>query len=235
MHGHLFWFSIIGLVATRMTIMILANSAGVTGGMFLPIMALGAMISSIIGGYLITHTPLTAGYYPVVVVLGITACIASMMKMPLTAITFAIEVLSAHKNIIPVLLVSVLSYLITELFGAESINEHVLEHRLEDTRRSVEPVLFDGCITVRENSFAVGKQIRDIFWPANLFVLSVQHSPDTSAEVDEHGGRTLHPGDILHIRYSTYDQQETIAALFAIVGPQDHSVQENGENSSECA
>ncbi|MBE6658494.1 MAG: hypothetical protein E7604_08625 [Ruminococcaceae bacterium] len=220
MHGHLAWFLLFALVAVRMTVMIFANSAGITGGMFLPIMALGAMISSIIGGFLITHTPLTAGYYPVVVVLGITACIAGMMKMPLTAIVFAIEALSAHQNIVPVLLVSVLAYFITELFDAEAINETVLEHRLEDLRRGKEPITVDTTVSVEAGSFAIGKQVRDIFWPANLFVLSVKHPSDSKAEMDERGDKTLRAGDLLHVRYETYNPQETAAELAAITGTQ---------------
>ncbi len=218
MHGYHAWYLLFAVVAIRMTVMIFANCAGITGGMFLPIMALGAMISSIIGGFLITHTQLTSGYYPVVVVLGITACIASMMKMPLTAIVFAIEALSAHNNIVPVLLVSVLSYFITELFEVESVNEIVLEHRLEDKRRGKEPVTVDTTVLVGENTFAVGKQVRDIFWPANLFVLSVRHNTDAKAEMDERGDKTLRPGDILHVRYETYDPDETERELYAIVG-----------------
>ena len=220
MHGHLAWFLLFAYVAVRMTVMILANSTGITGGMFLPIMALGAMISSIIGGFLITRTPLTSGYYPVVVVLGITACIASMMKMPLTAIVFSIEALSAHENIVPVLLVSVLSYFITELFGVESINEIVLEHRLESMREGKESVTVDKTVIVGEDTFAVGKLVRDIFWPANLFVLSVKHPADSRAEMDERGDKTLRAGDILHVRYETYDPVETELELCAIVGDQ---------------
>ena len=220
MHGHLAWFLLIIFVMIRMTIMFFANTSGLTGGMFLPIMALGAMMSSIIGGYLITHTPLTAGYYPVVVVLGITACIASMMEMPLTAVVFAIEALSAHENIVPVLIVSVLAYFLTEVIDVPSINEVVLDHRLEDMRRGKEPVTVDRTVTVKDDCFASDKLVRDIFWPANLFVLSVKHDTDDRAEMDERGDKTLHAGDVLHVRYETYHAEETERELFAIVGDQ---------------
>lgn len=227
MHGHLPWFLLFAFVAVRMTVMILANSTGITGGMFLPIMALGAMVSSIIGGFLITRTPLTSGYYPVVVVLGITACIASMMKMPLTAIVFSIEALSAHENIVPVLIVSILSYFITELFEVESINEIVLENRLETMREGKESVTVEKNVTVGAKTFAVGKLVRDIFWPANLFVLSVKRTGANRAEMDERGDKTLREGDILRVRYESYDPDETERELLAIVGEQPTS--ENAE------
>jgi hypothetical protein len=76
---------------------------------------------------------------------------------------------------------------------------------------------------VQEDSFAVGKQIRDIFWPANLFVLSVKHDPKRNAQVDQHGEKVIREGDILHIRYSTFDEPQTKAELIAIVGDQTYN------------
>jgi hypothetical protein len=75
-------------------------------------------------------------------------------------------------------------------------------------------------VTVQKNSFAIGKQIRDIFWPANLFVLSLKHDETRRAEVDEHGGKEIREGDILHVRYSTRDEAQTREELTAIVGQQ---------------
>lgn len=219
--GHLVRYLLLAFIAVRATLMILAGSAGITGGMFLPIMALGAMISSVIGGLLITYTPLGVEYYSIVVVLGITSCIAGMMKMPLTAVVFAIEALSAHENIIPVLLASFVSFLITEIFDVESINDYVLESRLETMHGDRAPTVMDLYVTVQKDTFAVGKQIRDIFWPANTFVLSVQHKSEKNAELDERGDKTLRTGDRLHVCYSTYNESETRRELFAIVGEQE--------------
>ena len=87
-------------------------------------------------------------------------------------------------------------------------------------------MVIDTFVAVSEDSFAVGKQIRDIFWPANLFVLSVKHSQKHGAEVDEHGGKELRAGDVLHVRYSTCDEPQTKSELTAIVGEQDYSEKE---------
>lgn len=67
----------------------------------------------------------------------------------------------------------------------------------------------------------MGKQIRDVFWPANLFVLSVKHAEKAQAKVDEHGDSSLRAGDILHIRYSTFDDKRTREELMAIIGEQE--------------
>jgi hypothetical protein len=142
------------------------------------------------------------------------------MKMPLTAIVFSIEALSCYENIIPVVITAFVAFLVTEMFGVKSINDTVIELREDFEEKGKKRYEADGFVVVRQGSFAVGKQVRDIFWPRNLFVLSIQH-PASHEEVDEHGGREIKEGDTLHIRYSTCDEGATLAELFAIVGEQE--------------
>ena len=55
------------------------------------------------------------------------ACVAGMMKMPITAVAFAVEALDCRHNLLAVLAVCLIPYLITEIFGVHSIIEMVLE------------------------------------------------------------------------------------------------------------
>ena len=142
------------------------------------------------------------------------------MKSPLTAIVFAIEAMECHNNIIAVIIVSVLAYLLTEMIETKSINDTAMEYRIEQMNEGKSPSVVDTYVTVMSGSFAVGKQIRDIFWPANLFVLSVRKARDVNEDVDGHGGKALSTGDILHIQYSTYDEDDTKLQLEYIVGKQ---------------
>ena len=87
-------------------------------------------------------------------------------------------------------------------------------------RHGKEPVTVDTTVTVGADTFAVGKQVRDIFWPANLFVLAVRRDTEHKEEMDERGDKTLRVGDTLHVRYETYDPDETKRELYAIVGTQ---------------
>ncbi len=221
LYGSEVWYLLLLILVARGFIMLAANTTGITGGMFLPIMTLGAIIASLCGQGLITLGWIPEAYRTTVVVLGITACIAGMIKTPMTAIVFAIEALGCGANVLPVILTVTAAYLVTELCGAQSINEIVVESRVEEFREdSPAPTVIDTFVTVRPDTFAVGKQIRDIFWPCNLFVLSIKRDPVEGAKVDQHGDKTIHPGDILHVRYSCYDEAEARRELFAIVGEQ---------------
>lgn len=206
------------ILLIRATLTLSANTNKLTGGMFVPFLSLGAVLSAAVGKIIEALFPISSEYYTVILIFGITACVASMMKTPITAIVFAIEALGCHNNILYVILVSAVSFVICEMFGAKSVNDAVVEDRVEELNESKTSKVIDAYITVEKGAFAIGKQIRDIFWPANLFVLSVKHSAHHTAEVDEHGGKAIREGDTLHVRYSTFDEDATREELTAIVG-----------------
>ena len=211
------WVLLLILVA-RCTLTLAANANGVTGGMFLPILAIGTVVASIIGQILVELLGLNAAYYELILVMGIVASIASMIKAPITAIVFAVEALSCASNVLPVLVASGVAFVITEVFRAESITERVLADKVKALNKEKKPVVCETHITVQEDSFAIGKQVRDILWPVNLFVLSVRRKEAESSEVDEHGALAMKAGDVLHVRYATFNEAETLAGIEAIVG-----------------
>ncbi len=213
------WLLAVALLV-RSTLTFCANTNRLTGGIFLPILAIGALLSSLVGRGLQGMFGLSDEYYVVILVLGITACVSAMMKMPLTAIVFAVEALSCYDNLLFVIVVAAVSYMITEIFDAKSVNDVVLDNRIEELNEHRTSKVIDTYVTVQKGAFAIGKQIRDIFWPANLFVLSVRHAERKRAMVDEHGSKSIQEGDVLHVRYSTYDVEASREELVAIVGDQ---------------
>lgn len=214
------------ILFVRSTLTLGANTNKITGGVFIPILAIGAVLSSVLAQGMEKLFGLNGDYYVTILVLGITACISGMMKMPLTSIAFSVEALSGHTNILYVIAVSVTAFIITEIFDAKSINDSVLENKIETQNAGKTVKVIDTYVTVQSGSFAVGKQVRDIFWPANLFVLSIKHTEKSNAEIDEHGGKALRDNDILHVRYSTFNETTTRNELIAIVGEQEYSESE---------
>ena len=206
------------ILFVRSTLTLSASSNNMNGGIFIPIMALGAVLSAIIAKILIS-VGVDSSYYTVIIAIGITACISSMMKTPLTAIFFAIEAFDCAHNILFVILASIISFIITEIFRAKSINDNVLERRTQEKNNGAQVQKYDLYVTIKPGSFAIGKQIRDIFWPNTLKVLSVKRM-ETNNEVDRYGENDLREGDILHIRFSTTDIQRTNQDLYAIIGEQ---------------
>lgn len=203
------------ILVLRSLLMLCANTNGITGGIFVPLLVLGATVSAIFGEITMAFGLVTGDYFSLVIALGICACIAAMMKMPITAVVFAVEVLGCHKNVLYVIIVCAVSYFISEIFSVQSINDTVVEERIKALSSHSECKTVDTFVTVEEGSFAVGKQIRDIFWPPNLLVLSVSHSQNSTQIRDV--GKGLCHGDVLHIRVTTHNWDETQKEVSAIV------------------
>ncbi len=117
------------ILLVRTTLTLSANASGITGGVFVPILTLGAVVSGIIAVSLNAAIGLSEEYRLLILALGITASIAGTMKMPIISVVFAIEALSCHNNILPVITVAITAFAITEIFGVSSISEQVLKRK----------------------------------------------------------------------------------------------------------
>ena len=66
---------LIVVLLVRTTLTLGANASGITGGTFIPVLAIGALVASIMGKVFVAWG-LDSSMYAVIVALGITACIA---------------------------------------------------------------------------------------------------------------------------------------------------------------
>lgn len=222
LNGNIVWYMLIAIICFRALMTNAANYTGATGGTLIPLLALGAMLSSLIAKGLCAIGFISDDKFTAVVILGIVACFAGMIKTPVTAVVFAIEAMNCYHNVLSVLIVAVLSYFVTEIFGAHSMTDEIIDEQVERFNAGKTLQTFDGYVTVSPDAFVIGKAVRDIFWPSNTFVLAVKHSEKTV--VDQHGDKKLSEGDVLHLRYSTYNIEETEKELYALVGEQTEEI-----------
>lgn len=209
-----FSFALVLLLLVRSFLTLSANANGLTGGLFLPTLAVSALASALVAHALVAVGAVGGEYYTLIVVLGVVAGMSGIMSMPFTAILFSLEVLGCEGNLLAVFVTAAASYLPVVLFRAVSINELALEKRIETERHGKKAVDAEYEVVVMKGAFAIGKELRDIFWPAGLFVRSVTPSRPHPAD------GLLHEGDVLLVCYRSYDEETTKKELFAIVGTQ---------------
>ncbi len=210
------------LLLVRMTLTLFANTNKLTGGVFVPILALGAIMASILAKSLEGLFGLSSEYYTIIIVLGISSCVSAMMKMPLTAIVFSMEALGGVNNILHIIIAVAVSYIITEIFKTNGINDGIIKNIITRQEETHERKIIDTHVVIKKNSFAENMHVKDILWPANFFLLSIIPSKSRQVQIDQQGDKSFHEGDVLHIRYATFDELHTKKELTAIVGEQDY-------------
>ncbi|HEX21721.1 MAG TPA: CBS domain-containing protein, partial [Actinobacteria bacterium] len=106
---------LIGILFLKFIATIATIASGGVGGMFIPMIMLGATIGSILGKI----TPFERGHlYPVI---GMSSFLAAGYKTPLAAVTFIAETTGSPGYVIPGLIASVLGYIVS---GRISVSKH---------------------------------------------------------------------------------------------------------------
>ena len=215
LEGHGVWYVLIFAFVIRALLLFFANNSGITGGLFVPTLAFGAIIGALCAIPLSKLGLLPPEYFGIAIAVGMTSFMSASARTPLMSIAFAIEALSGLSNAIPVILGATIAYITVESLGITAFTDTVVEKKAERAHRGKTATVVETEMTVKEASFAVGKEIHDILWPPYCSVLSVHR------EGVKHISPALAENDVLRLHYLTYDNEITSVQLKAILGNQD--------------
>ncbi len=213
LEGRGVWYLLLAVLVLRAILLLLANHAGATGGLFVPSLCFGAIIGALCAEIFVSLGILSESFYALSVIIGMASFLAASARTPITALTFAAEALCGFSGILPVMLGVTLSFLVIETVGITSFNDTVIESKVAAAHRGKHPQIVETHLTVSHGAFVIGKEIRDILWPPACMILSVTHAPDRRSH-----GEGMAEGDVLHVRYQTYDPPQTAQALYDLVG-----------------
>lgn len=208
------WYILLIVFFIRAIFMMAANTAGVTGGIFLPTLAFGALIGAICAEIFLFAGVIEESQCALIVVLGMTAFLGATSRIPITACVFAVEALGCIHNVIFVIVSVASAFLVVETSGIEDFTDVVVETKAHDLHAGKEPHSIEVPLTVCENSFVVGKDLKDILWPAECVLLSFDRAPENKGKVG------VAAGDVLTVYYTTYDPASTAEEFEILVGDQ---------------
>lgn len=208
------WYLLILVFLIRAVGMMVSNTSGVTGGVFLPTLAFGAIIGSLCAQGMIALGWIGAEHYTLLVVLGIASFLGATSRIPMTASIFAMEGLGAMGNALPVVIATTVALFTVEASEVEDLTDTIIDIKLHKITKGKQPVEVEATLSAEPNSFVIGKQMRDVLWPNSCVVVS--YLPTEGAR--EHLGISV--GDRITVRYTTYDPAATIEQLVALVGEQ---------------
>ncbi|MBE6711253.1 MAG: hypothetical protein E7579_09060 [Ruminococcaceae bacterium] len=215
--GHGVWYSLILFLLIRAFLLLIATNTDVTGGLFVPMLAFGAILGALCGKAMTAIGILPEEHYALMVVIGIASFLSAASRTPLMALAFSIEILNGLPNLLPIGIGISIAFLVIETIGITAFTETVVESKTEAANAGRPVQTVHRTLEVMPGSFAVGKEIRDILWPPRFTIVSVHKNPAGSAFFS---GTVLVEGDMLYVHYRTCTPDETLKTLEAVVGPQ---------------
>ena len=212
------WYTLILIFLARAIGMMICNTSGATGGVFLPTLAFGAIIGSLCANMMISLGWIGEEYYVLMVVLGISSFLGATSRIPLTACVFAVEALCGLNNVLPIIIATTVALLIVESSGLEDLTDKIIEAKLHKITKGKQPFDVEVPLTVNQNSFVVGKELRDVLWPNSCVVVAFKRAkPSKNHSV-------ISEGDVITVRYVTYDPYATVTELNDLVGEQTEDI-----------
>ena len=110
----------------------LSYGSGLPGGIFLPILALGSLLGAIVGTFLQNIGFISQNQLPLFIILGMSGYFGAISKAPLTAMILVTEMVGDIRSLMPLGMVTLLAYMIMDLFHGAPVYEAMLEQLLPD-------------------------------------------------------------------------------------------------------
>lgn len=209
-----FWYLLIIVFLVRAILMMVSNTAGITGGIFLPTLAFGAILGALCAEAFIALGLIGEEHYIFLVVIGMVSFLGASSRIPMTACVFAIEALGGFNNILPIIVAVTAAFLSVEISGLGDFTSTVIKTKTHAIHKGKEPYVVEVPLTVYKGSFVIDKELRDILWPASCTLLSIEKGPNKTGKLG------IAEGDILTVHYTTYDPVATAEEFEVLVGDQ---------------
>ena len=210
------WYMLIALLIIRALLLLVSTNTGITGGTLIPLLTFGAILGALISNAAVAINILPEQYSGAIALIAMSSFLAASSRTPLTAIILTVEIFSGFNNILMIAVGVAFAYFTIESSKIISFTDLMAEQKIHETHFGKDLITVDATFEVQENAFVIGKEIRDILWPPHCAVISVKKYVV--------GSSILHSGDILQIRYQTYDPQETYEIMEAMLGKQDEDL-----------
>jgi len=169
-------------------------SSGAPGGIFLPILVLGAYIGAVFGSIVVP----AMGFEQVViykfVVISMAGFFAATVRSPITGVVLIAEMCGSTESLVAMIIVSLIAYGVPTLLGNEPIYESLYDRLLlkknrEFVKKPSKHVLSEYLVPLDCNY--INFKIKDIPFPKNAIVVSVIRN-----------GKYVIPTEDFHIKYS---------------------------------
>ena len=200
------------LLIIKMLFTFTSFGSGVPGGIFMPILAIGALTGTIYG-QLLTSFNIPIYYISAFCVCAMAGLMSSSVKSPVTSVILMAEMTGSLIHLLPVAIVAFVSLLTSDLLNTIPIYEVLLERMNEEDPISHKK---NGAIievAVELGSIVAGKKIKDITWPDNILIVAINRG---KKEIIPNGDDQIIQGDYLIIMSSKQDFETTNSKLLQL-------------------
>lgn len=198
--------------------------AGTPGGIFMPILSVGALGGGICGlaACQFAHLPVQA--VPLFAVCGMAGTLSASVKTPITSILLTVEMSGTLTHMLPVALAAFIGLLVSDLLKTKPIYSALLERYMRqhphDPAAGTEGAHLPSKVgrgmmefPVELGSAADAHRVRDVAWPSGCLIVGLRRGEN---EIVPRGDTELRAGDYLIVLFSGEELPQVRKAMNAL-------------------
>ena len=186
------------VVLVKFLFTMVSFGSGAPGGIFLPLLAIGALIGNIYGVALVHFVHFDNIYINNFIILAMAGYFAAVVRSPITGTILITEMTGTFSHLLSLAIVSIVAYVVADILGSKPIYESLLEKILYNqgekisigNKKNKAILEFAVCM----GSDLDGKQIKEVKWPSRCLLVAVKRGED---EIIPKGDTVIFPGDYL--------------------------------------
>lgn len=207
------WFTLLLVVVMKFIAAVVNMGAGVPCGVFIPMLAIGAGLGGLMS-LLFAQMGMPSVYSDMVVIICMASFFTTVVKAPITGIVMTVELTWNFTFLLPVIVGVSIGYMIGDMFRTKPIYDELLDELLADMPAK-KAVRIQVRLRVLKESMADGRAIRDILWPSNALVTSVERNGE---KIVSDGETVLLSGDIITVTAETDRPEQCVEDMTVTVG-----------------
>lgn len=205
--------TILLLLAVKFLFSMVSFGSGAPGGIFFPLLVLGAYIGGAFGQAVTSALGLDSAYLTNFIILAMAGYFSAIVRAPITGIILISEMTGSFQHLLTLSVVSITAYVTAEALKSKPVYESLLENLLRRQGRQMprnekEKVIISA--GVDQGSRAAGKRVHELALPSHCVLVAIHGS---RGEVIPRGDTVIEPGDTLVALTDSDRQAEVQEAL----------------------
>lgn len=171
--------------------------SGAPGGIFFPLLILGAYIGAIFGTIIVSSTGMESYFITNFITIAMAGFFTAIVRAPITGILLIAEMTGTFEHFLSLAVVCIISYIVAHLLNSEPIYESLLgrilaKNGFKTTEEPDNKVLRTFAIGM--TSIARNQKIMEVDWPEHCLIVTIIRGKE---EIIARGSTQIHPGDVL--------------------------------------
>lgn len=205
------------LLIIKFIFTMISYGSGAPGGIFLPLLVIGALIGNIYGKGITTIFNIDSSFVVNFIVLAMAGYFTAIVKAPITGIILITEMTGSFSHLLSISVVSITAYVVTEMLASKPIYELLLERMIKKGTSSFKPkdhhkVILETAVCL--GSELEGKLVKDINWPKECLLVAIKRG---DVEIIPRGDTKIYVGDYV-IALSDEEYASNIRSYLSHIG-----------------